>query len=474
MKVAFGKIKITPKEVIGTSLAGYSQPKPCDGKLDDIYAHGVLIEDVILNNIKKKMLFLSLDLVQISLVLSDYIKEQIKEEVFSLGSAQILIHATHTHKAPDVTGLFYKPGNWGARIKGLMVGHNRNDRYLVWMTFQIVKMVKSLVNELKPCKMAWTKEVFNPNLVINRRHPTRKVKAKLGVISFKDLETDNLIGFIINYGCHPTTLQRQSTKLSADYPGRVVYKVEELTKNKIKAVYFNGPSGNLNPITTCGTNFEVLEKNRKPVFEQKGTYEHTKRIGFKIGEKALKLAQSIPKEEYFENLEFKSYLRMFWIPMKDYSYISKVLLSNKLVFMLKKYVILPIAMIHDDDKEPNFPGLAIKKRGYKINLYTYLHYFKLTLSSNSQKKEMSIIGVPGEIFEEIGDYLLKISHTGSEDTFIFQNTDSMGYIFPFEEYKSQGGYEPLASFSPNMGEAVINEFTKLLKEINDEITFSHS
>ena len=168
MNVAFGKIKITPKEVVGVSLAGYSQPNPCDGKLDDIYAHAVLIEDVILNNIKKKFLLISLDLVQISLVLSDYIKEQIKEEIFSLGPSQILIHATHTHKGPDITGLFYKPGNWGARIQGLMVGHNRNDEYLVWMTFQIVKLVKGLINELKPCKMAWTKEDFNPDIVINR------------------------------------------------------------------------------------------------------------------------------------------------------------------------------------------------------------------------------------------------------------------------------------------------------------------
>ena len=142
--------------------------------------------------------------------------------------------------------------------------------------------------------------------------------------------------------------------------------------------------------------------------------------------------------------------------------------------MLKKYIILPIAMIHDDDKEPNFPGLAIKKRGNKINLYTYLHYFKFKLSTGSKRKEMSIIGVPGELFEEIGEYLLKISHTGSENTFIFQNTDSMGYIFPYEEYKNQGGYEPMASFSPNMGEAVIKEFRKLLEEIDERITFSYA
>jgi hypothetical protein len=474
MKVAFGKIKITPKKVEGVSLAGYGLPYPCDGKLDDIYAQAVLLEDVILNNINKKLLLISLDIVQIPLVLADYIREKIKDEVFSLGPSQILIHATHTHKAPDITGLFYKPGGILAQVKGLMVGHNRNDRYLVWITFQIVKLIKTLVKELRPCRMAWTKKKFNSNLVINRRHPMRELNLKLGVISFKDLETNKLIGIVINYSCHPTTLQRYSTKLSADYPGRVVAKIEELTGNTVNAIYLNGPSGNLNPITTCGTDYEMLEHNRNLIMGQKGTYEDTKRIGYKIGEEALDLANSIQEAEYFEKLEFKAYLRMIWIPMKDYSYISKVLLPNKIVSTVKKYVILPIAMVHDEGKEPNFPGIALKKRGLKINLYTYLQYIKMKLSSDSKNKEVNFIGIPGELFHEIGQYLLKISHAGPDNTFIVQNTDSPGYIFPFEEYKGQGGYEPFASFSPNMAEYVINELKRLFEEIDEKLTFSYS
>ena len=77
MKVAFGKVKITPKDMIGKAMAGYSRPDPCLGILDDVYAYGVLIEEMVLGNIKKKLLFISLDFLKIPLIVSDYIKEKI-------------------------------------------------------------------------------------------------------------------------------------------------------------------------------------------------------------------------------------------------------------------------------------------------------------------------------------------------------------------------------------------------------------
>ena len=69
---------------------------------------------------------------------------------------------------------------------------------------------------------------------------------------------------------------------------------------------------------------------------------------------------------------------------------------------------------------------------------------------------------------------MKISLTGPENTFIIQNMDAMGYIFPYKEYVTKGGYEPFASFGPYMAETVINEYRQLLEEIKEKITFSFS
>ncbi|MGV9173129.1 MAG: hypothetical protein ACOC35_11255, partial [Promethearchaeia archaeon] len=409
MKVAFGKIKITPLDHLGEPMAGYSRPDPCLGKLDDIRAYGVLIEDLTLKNIKKRLLLISLDLLKIPIMVADYIKEKIKDHFFSLGPGQILIHATHTHSAPDITGEFHWPGSALNVVRGIMFGANRNDEYIVWMTKQILKLVGKLFRDLRPAKIAWKKEKFNPDIVINRRHPLRETKPDLGVICFKSKKDNELIGLIINYACHPTTLSYLNNKLSADYPGRVVAKIDEISDGKVKAVYFNGAAGDLNPITTCGTDYEDLDKERSPIYQQYGTYEDTRRIGYRIAKKAFSLANSIKDAEYFAKIEFQSYLKTIWIPMDDFQYFSSTWFVNKLIFLLKKYLVLPVAMSHEEN--PNFPGLAIKGGGTQINGYTILQYVQIKAKNGHRSKKLSIITVPGELFEDIGHRLLKSSPT---------------------------------------------------------------
>ncbi|MFO8019102.1 MAG: hypothetical protein R6U96_10735 [Promethearchaeia archaeon] len=472
MKVAFGKIKITPNEFIDQPLAGYSRPDPCLGKLDDIHAYGVLIENITLKNVKKHLLLISLDLLKIPIMVADYIKEKIKDHFFSLGPGHILIHATHTHSAPDITGEFHWPGSALNVVRGIMFGANRNDKYIVWVTKQVLKLVGILFQNLHPCKIAWKKEEFNPDIVINRRHPLRDVKTNLGVICFKSINNNKLLGFIINYACHPTTLSYINNKISADYPGRIIAKIDEISGGKVKSVFFNGPAGDLNPITTCGTNYEKLDKERTPIYQQFGTYKHTKKIGYTIAKKAFSLAKSIEDSEYYEQLEFQSYLKTIWIPMDDVEYFSSTWFVNKLIFLLKKYLVLPAAMCHE--KDPNFPALAIKGSGSQINGYTVLQCIQITAKSQDKIKDLSIIAVPGELFEEIGDLFLKSSPTHKKNTFIFQNSnDWIAYLFPKDEYINQGGYEPIASFGPLCGEYVKKEMLLLFKEINNKLTLGH-
>ena len=87
---------------------------------------------------------------------------------------------------------------------------------------------------------------------------------------------------------------------------------------------------------------------------------------------------------------------------------------------------------------------------------------------------MTVFGVPGELFEEIGKRFDEVSPSGPEDTFIIQNAnDWIAYLFSLNEYVSQGGYEPLASFSPICGDRVEREMYKLMKEIREGVVFSH-
>ncbi len=464
MKVAFDKIKITPKNYIGMPMAGYERTEPCLGKLDDIYAHGVLIETSNPDKNNKYLILISLDLLKLPISIADYIKTEITKELNFLRPEQILLHCTHTHAAPDLTGEFHFPGGFVNVLKGIMFGMNRNDKYIIWFSHQIIKLVKNLFNELEPCKMAWTKKLFNPEIVINRRHPARRSKPDLGVITFCRLDNNDMIGFIINYACHPTSLPGSNNKMSADYPGRILHKIDELTNDNIKAIFFNGPAADLNPITTCGTDYESLEKNKKPIYSQLGTYEHTTKIGNKIAQEALTLAQSIKDEEYYEEMNFFTKLRNFWIPFKDYKYFESTWLQNSLSHSIKKYFLLPIAKITSSNA--NFPAFIMKRRPFSICCYSIIQYVEFKAKSKTNEKKLSILTVPGELFENLGKILFNKSPTGKEDTFIFQNTsDWIAYLFPPSEYIKTGGYEPVASFSPKCGEYTINEMLNLFKEV---------
>ncbi|MFX0153347.1 MAG: hypothetical protein ACFE9Q_02370 [Candidatus Hodarchaeota archaeon] len=464
MRVSFSKIKITPKDFIGRPMAGYTRKHPCLGKLDDIFAYGVLI---VGKSERSELLLISLDLLKIPIALCDYIKRKIKKKDPSLEADQILIHCTHTHSAPDLTGEFHWPGGLFNVMKGIMFGSNCSDDYIVWFVYQIVKMVGHLKNNLIPCKMAWTKKKFNPDIVVNRRHPIRRSIPELGVINFINIDNNNLIGLIINYSCHPTTLSFQNNKLSADYPGKVIERVSQLTNNNVGVIFFNGTSGDLNPITTCGTDYKKLDLDKSLIYGQLGTYNHTKKIGYIIAEEALNLAKSLAKDDYMDELEFQFYLNIFWIPMKDFKYFSKTWFRNKFNYAIKKYLLLKVAKIILNDA--NFPTFSIKRKGLKIHGKTVIQFIKFNFNDEKKSQSFGIMAVPGELFEEYGDLFLKKSPTGKNNSFIFQNSnDWISYLFPAKDYIKEGGYEPLASFSPICGYFIENKMFELFKEIKNK------
>jgi len=460
MKVAFNRTKITPKDYIGKPMAGYTRKDPCLGKLDDIHAYGVLLS-IDKGNNNHHLLMISIDILKLPLSIVEYIKKRLILKFKPLKPDEIFLHATHTHSSFDLTGEFYYPGGTLGFIKGVMFADNKNDRFIVWMTNRIVGMVRKLFEDLESCTIAWKKEGFNPNIVLNRRWPTRNVLPDLGIIAFKKLEDRKLIGIIINYSCHPTTLSNYNNKLSADFPGRVISKIYELTSGSVKAIYFNGPSGDLNPITTSGTNLEKINKDKTLSYDQLGTYEHTKKIGYIIGEEALKVAKSIPEENFSIYKEVVIFTKRLLIPQKDAKYYSKVWFSNKVKWLLKKYFLFKIAKF--DHKFVNFPFFAVERKNLKNYGKTVIHFIKFTVVNNNT---FGIITIPGELFEEIGKNLISHAPTKMENTLIFQNSqDWIGYLFPLEMYIKEGGYEPFMCFSPLCGAYIENDTKKLLKEI---------
>ncbi|GAB4308548.1 MAG: hypothetical protein Kow0069_06920 [Promethearchaeota archaeon] len=472
MKVAFGKTKITPPEpedAVGLTLAGYTPIVVSTGKLDDVWATAVLMEDEYFG-VKRRLLWISLDLLKVALVWTDYVKEKL-QEAHGIPPGCVMIHATHTHKAPDLTGEFQDPGGYASVIRGIMCGKGKQDKYLVWITRRLVAMVGEMLRGLEPCEVAWTKRpIERDDVVVNRRHPSWRSKPDVWVFAFRSPADGRLLGLVTQFACHGTTLANFTTKLSADWPGRFRARVEEVLGEDLGVVYFNGPSGDLNPVTTCGTDFEALEdpKMRPLIYGQRGTYASTKRVGRAVADQALAMLDSLRDVgRYYSKLEFKAYNKTFWVPMADFKYWSHTWPSNKVVYLFKKYLLLPVALSHE---EPNFPGLAVKHRGREMNCYSTFQWVRMKFSKGdgpgSESRELSLLTAPGELFEAVGARLRKACPSGYDHTLIVQNAqDWIAYLFPREEYVGQGGYEPLASFSPVCGDYYEREVRELFDEV---------
>ncbi|MHA1105147.1 MAG: hypothetical protein ACTSPN_05430 [Promethearchaeota archaeon] len=458
MKVAFGKKTITPLNYLGMSLAGYTRKKPCLGKLDDIHIHGILIEEN-----QDYLLMLSFDTLKLPLAIVEYMKNKIISVFPSIKSEKILIHATHTHASFDLTGEFHWPGGAFNVLRGIMFGTNRNDLYVVWLANRVIQLFEKLSKQLEPCRIAWKKKQWNPDIVINRRHPTRQSKPELGVIVFKYVSKDEIIGLLTNYSCHPTTLSYKNFKLSADFPGKYVERIEQITGKKTQAIYFNGPSGDLNPITTSGINYKALEEDKSLIYDQLGTYKDTNKIGYIIAEEALKLARSIEIEEFSDSIRINAEIHEFWIPMKDAKYFNKIWFSNKLYYCIKKLFLLKIARL--GLLNANFPFFTLNKKGRKVKCKTIVQRFQISTEAKNASNKIDLITVPGELFEDLGNKILEESLLGRENTFIFQNSqDWIAYLFTIKEYVNFGGYEPFPTFSPFSGEIVLNEVLKFFQE----------
>ncbi len=159
--------------------------------------------------------------------------------------------------------------------------------------------------------------------------------------------------------------------------------------------------------------------------------------------------------------------------MRDFKYFNpKTFFQNKAIFLLKKYLVMPVAFTHE---EPNFPGFSIKHRIFDVNLYTLIQWVRMTVSSEdgSKSKELSIITAPGELFEDIGKIVLKMCPTS--DSILIQNAhDWNGYLFPQREYEEQAGYEPITSFGPISGLWYQREIKRLFDEVAAEVNLTYS
>jgi neutral ceramidase len=272
VEVGFGRVCITPE--IGTRLIGQPEQLQSDGKYTDLYARSLYLKFR-----DKETIVVSCDLLFLTKENTDGLRKAVSGNT-KVPFEHIIVHATHTHAGPALTGLFgeeHQDAKMSEKIyKGIIDSaleafrRKRSGRLYVGrderrdLAYNRRYRMKDGTVETHPHK-------DDPNIL----EPEGPVDPEVNVLFATD-EGGLPLGALANFACHLTSLERNNRKFSADFPAFAEIHIAERLGNKdFVLLYLNGPCGNI-----CQVN--VASRNTAEV-----GIEHTKKMGNKFCESVL-------------------------------------------------------------------------------------------------------------------------------------------------------------------------------------------
>lgn len=240
-KVGVARVVITPEYPVW--MGGYSsRTSPSDGKLHDLWAKALVLEDASGN----RSILITMDLLSIPKDFSDELRGWVREK-YGLDYAQIILSTSHTHSGPVISRALkdiypMSDGDWEAV-----------DRYTEELKGLLHGLIDKAMQRLQPAYLSTGNGVLR--FQVNRRNnqegsitPLTELKGPndYSVPVMKIERADNsLLAILFGYACHATTLS--INQLSGDYPGFAQIELEKLYPGTT-AMFFQGGGADQNPI----------------------------------------------------------------------------------------------------------------------------------------------------------------------------------------------------------------------------------
>lgn len=245
-KAGVGVQNITPQEAMW--MSGYGgRDRPAEGKLTDLWAKAVVIEDAQ----GKQLAAVGLDLVGIDRDTSLAVRQQLcRKHGWEL--SQIVLFTSHTHTGPVVGR------NLGAMYFLTDAQWKQVDDYTEQLKRAIVAAVDAAVADLEPCELAWGEG--RTNFAVNRREnpepqvPQLREAGQLKgpndyavpVLRISKAGNDaSLKAIVFGYACHATVLSFY--QWSGDYPGFAQLELQKRYPGAV-AMFWAGCGADQNPL----------------------------------------------------------------------------------------------------------------------------------------------------------------------------------------------------------------------------------
>ena len=237
---------ITPEEAM--PMAGYaSRDRPADGKMTELYAKALVIEDAK----QSKAVIVSLDLVGIDRELALDVRQRVAQK-YDIDASRVLLCCSHTHSGPvvkrNLSPLHYFRMNQAQRAQ--------LDRYAEKLLSTIVQVVGEAMGHMEESQVSWG--TGQTNFAVNRRNNKEEQVSQLRASGLLLMPSDydipvlavrnqsgQLKSVLFGYACHATVLS--DYQWSGDYPGYAQLELESRHPGCV-AMFFAGCGADQNPL----------------------------------------------------------------------------------------------------------------------------------------------------------------------------------------------------------------------------------
>lgn len=237
-------VVITPEKPMW--MSGYAtRDKPAQGKLSDLHAKALVIEDPI----GRRAVVVTMDLVGISRDLAAAVCTELKVK-HQLPREAILLSVSHTHSGPVVRGNLTAMYGLDEAQRQLV------DEYGEFLKAKLVGVVDAAIADLAPADLSrgCGFVTFATNRRKNREADVLKLRDQgrlkgpvdhdVPVLAVR-AKDGTLRAALFGYACHATVLS--GYQWSADYPGAAQMAIEQSHPGAV-ALFFAGCGGDQNPL----------------------------------------------------------------------------------------------------------------------------------------------------------------------------------------------------------------------------------
>ncbi len=391
MKVGVGKVVITPTQDMW--LAGYaSRSKPSEGKLHDLYAKALALED----ETGARTVLVTSDLIGVPAALVNDTANRAREK-FQLPRERLMITVSHTHSGPVLQDRLQHMYGLDETQTRLLTEYSKTlpDLFL--------KAIASALNDLQPCRVEWgvgragfavNRRQYTLGGVINAANPIGPVDHDVPVLRISRAD-GSIKAMAHGYACHNTTLSQQ--KFSGDYAGFSQAYLEEKLPGAT-ALFVCGCGGDANPLP-------------------RGTVELARKYGAQLAEAVLAVAkQPLTELQGPVRVAFKEVSLALSTPPTR-AEVEKQLQDSNVYIQRRAKLLLKTL----DEK-----GALPTTYPYPVQVWQFAD-------------GMQMIALGGEV---VVDYSLRLKHElGRERTWVIAYANDVCAYMPSLRVLREGGYE---------------------------------